>query len=159
MQRILTTLFTQDYDKNFGVRKIYIYLLRVQYILILVNVGKSSWGYILNYQGNWEPFAAAAWCMWAAFSCLSFIGILFPLKMLPLLIFEIIYKLLWLWLVAYPLWSNGLLFASPASGLANAFLWVAFTIAVTPWGYVYNSYFSGFLQLPTFLKKESTWDL
>jgi len=47
-----------------------------------------------------------AWCVWAAFATLAGLGILRPLKMLPILLLEIFYKVLWPIIVAYPLWSQ-----------------------------------------------------
>lgn len=59
-------------------------------------------------------------CRWASYSLLSIVGVFHPLKMLPLVVFEIIYKLVWLIIVAYPLWSAGQLAASPAEGMTDA---------------------------------------
>ena len=51
------------------------------------------------------------------------LGIIRPLKMLPILLLEIFYKVLWLILVAYPLWSQGKLAGSPAEDITSGFLW------------------------------------
>jgi hypothetical protein len=60
--------------------------------------------------------------------------------MLPIIFVEIFYKVLWLTLVAYPLWSKGMLTGSPAEGTASAFLWVILPIVVVPWGYAFVNY-------------------
>ena len=60
--------------------------------------------------------------------------------MLPIILLEIFYKLLWLVLVAYPLWSKGTLAGSPAEGIASAFSWVILPIVAVPWGYVFVNY-------------------
>jgi hypothetical protein len=78
--------------------------------------------------------------MWASYSLLSIVGVFHPLKMLPLVLFEIIYKLVWLVIVAYPLWSAGQLAGSPAEGMTNAFLWVVLPIVATPWKYALDRY-------------------
>jgi len=78
--------------------------------------------------------------MWAAYSLLSIIGIFYPLKMLPLVLFEIIYKILWLIVVAYPLWAASQLWSSPAAEMTKAFLWVVLPIVATPWKYVVEKY-------------------
>ena len=70
---------------------------------MLVFVSNISWTRILNHQGAWDPIQAAALCMWASTSLMSLIGVFHPLQMLPLLLFEIGYKLLWLAIVAWPL--------------------------------------------------------
>ncbi len=129
---------------NHGVPKLNIYILRALFFLIVLNVGSASWTHLLTFKGPWDPVITAYWCMWTAFSTLSFFGIFQPLKMLPLILFEIIFKLLWLIIVAFPLWKSGQLDGSPAEDLANAFIWVILAIVATPWRYVYDTYFSQF---------------
>jgi hypothetical protein len=60
--------------------------------------------------------------------------------MLPILLIEIFYKVLWLVIVAYPLWSEGALAGSPAESTTSAFLWVILPIVAVPWAYVYANY-------------------
>jgi hypothetical protein len=123
-----------------GVRPIHIYLLRLVYILMFFVLGKGTWTHILTHRGSWEPRDAMAWCVWAAFATLAGLGIFRPLKMLPILLLEIFYKVLWLIVVAYPLWSTGKLAGSPAEGTTSAFLWVILPIIAVPWGYVFVTY-------------------
>jgi len=130
----------QRADKYDGVRPINIYLLRFLYILMFFVLGKMTWTHILTHRGPWEPTNAIAWCVWTAFATLAGLGILRPLKMLPIVLLEIFYKVLWLLLVAYPLWSRGALAGSPAEDITASFLWVILPIAVTPWGYAFVNY-------------------
>jgi membrane protein YdbS with pleckstrin-like domain len=60
--------------------------------------------------------------------------------MLPILLLEIFYKMLWLILVAYPLWSKGELKGSPAEGIFIVFAPVILVIFIIPWGYVFRTY-------------------
>jgi hypothetical protein len=130
----------QRADRYEGVRRINIYLLRLVYILMFFVLGKDTWTHILTHQGPWEPTNAVAWCVWTAFATLAGLGIIRPLKMLPILLLEIFYKVLWLIIVAYPLWSKGALAGSPAEGTASAFLWVILPIVAVPWTYVFATY-------------------
>jgi hypothetical protein len=123
-----------------GVRRINIYLLRVVFSLMFFVLGWDTWTHILKHQGTWEPRDAMAWCVWTAFATLAVLGIFRPLKMLPILLLEIFYKVLWLIIVAYPLWSAGTLAGSSAESTASAFLWVLLPIAAVPWGYVFRNY-------------------
>jgi hypothetical protein len=109
----IKNIFGPD-ERYEGVYKINIYLLRLLFILMFLFVGKSVWTHILTFKGSWSPDEAVAWCVWASYSVLSIIGIIRPLKMLPLVLLEILYKVLWLILVAYPLWSTNQLVGSPA---------------------------------------------
>jgi hypothetical protein len=130
----------QPAAKYDGVRPVSIYLLRLVFILMFFVLGKDTWTHILTHRGSWEPDDAMAWCVWTAFATLAGLGILRPLKMLPILLLEIFYKVLWLIVVAYPLWATGKLAGSPAEGTTSAFLWVLLPIVAVPWGYVFVNY-------------------
>jgi hypothetical protein len=138
----IRTIFGPDYERYEGVYRINICLLRLLYFLMIVYVARDSWTTILTHQGQWDPLRAVAFCVWAAYSTLSILGLINPLKMLPIILFEILYKSIWLVIVAYPLWSTHQLAGSPAEELTNAFLWLPLPLLATPWGYVFRTYFS-----------------
>lgn len=123
-----------------GVRPIHIYLLRLLYILMFFVLGRETWTQILTHKNPWDPFQAVVWCVWTAFATLAGLGILRPLKMLPIVLLEIFYKVLWLIIVAYPLWAKGALWGSPAESIASPFFWVILPIVAVPWGYVFVNY-------------------
>ncbi|NOT87500.1 MAG: hypothetical protein HOP03_04895 [Lysobacter sp.] len=133
-------IFKRDPAHYEGVRRINIYLLRVLYALMFFMLGQTCWTEILTHRGPWEPNEALAWSVWTGFSVLAGLGILHPLKMLPILLLEIFYKVLWLLLVAYPLWSKGMLAGSPAEGITEVFFPVFLVFLIIPWGYVFKQY-------------------
>jgi len=139
MTSSLKTIFQAD-GRYEGVRRINVYLVRLVFVLMFFVLGKDTWTHILTHQGPWEPINAMAWCVWTAFATLAGLGIIRPLKMLPILLLEIFYKILWLILVAYPLWSQGTLVGSPAEGITSGFLWVILPIVAVPWRYVLVNY-------------------
>lgn len=67
-------------------------------------------------------------------------GLINPLKWLVSVMFEIFYKIIWLVIVAYPLWSTSRLAGSPAEGMAYTFAWVILPIVAMPWGYAFRTY-------------------
>jgi hypothetical protein len=139
----LATVFKPDYERYEGVRPIIVYIIRLGFMLVFVTVGVTSLRSIINHQGSWDPIQAAAISMWSAHSLLSLIGIFHPLKMLPLVLFEIVYKLVWLGVVAWPLWWANRLVGSPVEGMAYAFLPVVVPIVFVPWPYVFRKYIWG----------------
>jgi hypothetical protein len=130
----------QRTDAYEGVRRINIYLLRLLYGLMFFVLGQTSWSHILHHAGAWDPTDAVAWSVWTAFATLAGLGIIRPLKMLPIILLEIFYKTLWLIIVAYPLWSSGTLVGSSAEYLTSVFVWVIFPIVAVPWGHVFATY-------------------
>ena len=131
----ISTIFRPDYDRYEGVRPINVYLLRLLFLLVFLMVGHDSWTGLLIHQGPWDPVRAAAVCMWACYSALSIIGVFHPLKMLPIVAFDILYKSTWLIVVAYPLWAAHQLAGSPAAEMTRVFIGVPVIAAVMPWKY------------------------
>ncbi|HUF67662.1 MAG TPA: hypothetical protein VMM79_03345 [Longimicrobiales bacterium] len=136
----IQTLFAPDAARYEGVRPINIYGLRLFYLLMFVFVGFDSWSVLLTHGGAWDPMRAAAFCMFASYATLSGLGLLHPLRMLPVMIFMIMYKLLWLGVVAFPLWQAGALAGSSAEGMARIFIWVPVPMLFVPWKYVFRTF-------------------
>lgn len=142
-------IFKRDFERYDGVRPIHIYFLRTLFLLMFLFVGYDSWSYILRHEGPWDPFKAVGWCMFASYSLLAGIGVFRPLKMLPIVLFMIVYKGLWLAAVAYPLWAANQLAGSPAEGMAKIFMWLPVAILFVPWRYVLDHYLLGRTMRPS----------
>lgn len=138
----MKAVFKPDYKRYEGVRPINIYLLRLLFLLVVLFVGTASWSGLFRHQGQWDHVRAAAVSMWAAYAALAIFGLINPLRWLPLVMFEIFYKIIWLIVVAYPLWSTNQLAGSPAAGMAADFSWVVLPIVAMPWGYAFRTYLS-----------------
>jgi hypothetical protein len=86
-------------------------------------------------------FDGVAYAFWGALALLCLLGLRYPLRMVPVLLIFLIYKLLWLVMVALPLWSAG----TPLDPLMTQFAWamaagVVIDLLVIPWGYVIAYY-------------------
>jgi len=144
----LTGLFKPNHIRYEGVRPINIWGLRLFYGLMFAFVATQAWTTLLTHQGPWDPTRAVAWCVWAAYPTMSLFGVFKPLKMLPIMLFMLFYKGLWLAFVAYPLWSTGQLAGSPADEMARVFMGIWIPALFVPWGYVARTY----LPLPSFAR-------
>ena len=99
------------------------------------------WTEIFTHKGLWEPLPGVAFSFWAAFTALAILGLLHPLKMIPLLLVQFSYKLIWLIIVAFPLWSANQLTGSSAQGLTEAnSIGIVIDLLVIPWSYVLKNY-------------------
>jgi hypothetical protein len=128
-------------EQPIGVSKFRIYLLRFYYVVIIVLLGAQVWSEILTHEGLWQPLPAVAYSFWAAFSALAALGLIYPLKMIPLLLVQVFYKLIWLIIAAYPLWSAHKLTGSSAQGLFKAnSMGVVIDLFVIPWPYVLKNF-------------------
>jgi hypothetical protein len=81
----------------------------------------------------------AEFCILIALALLSFLGVRYPIGMLPILMFEVMRKVLWLALVAAPLLIAGDLDGATES-LLFSILFVVPIIAVTPWDFVWKRF-------------------
>lgn len=133
----------QKSPKFDGIRPVNIYFMRLIYILMFFVLGKDVWGYILSHSGDWGSNEAVAWSVWAAFSTLALLGIFRTVQMIPILLLEIFYKVLWLILVAYPLCQRNELVGSGLEEMVFAFGLVILPIIAVPWGYVAKRYVLG----------------
>jgi hypothetical protein len=114
-----------------------LHLLRVGYLVLGVGIAVKKWP--LLFQQPWPLAEGVVTCMLVALSLLAFVGLRHPLRMLPVLLFESAWKLIWLTVVALPLWTSGRL--DEATGeVAFACLWLVIILAAIPWGHVWAQY-------------------
>ena len=71
---------------------------------------------------------------------LALIGLKYPLQMLPLLMFELAWKTIWLVAFGIPQWSTGQMPATFDEDFQNIAVGVILMPIVIPWGYVYRHY-------------------
>jgi hypothetical protein len=135
----IARIFRPDHARYQGVRPINIYLLRLLYFLMAALVATDAWRSIITLEGPWDHIRAVATCVWATYPTLPILGLIHPLRMLPIMFCAICYKAIWL-AVAYPLWSAGALAGSPAEEMTKAFLWLPLAIIAVPWGYSFRRY-------------------
>lgn len=138
----ISRVFKPDHEKYEGVRPINIFLLRTLYFLMAAFVATRAWGTILSHEGPWDYMRAVVFCVWATYPTLALLGLLHPLRMLPILLFMIGYKLLWLVIVAYPLWRAGTL-DGPVESIAVSFSSALIAILIVPWKYVSRTFVMG----------------
>ena len=117
-----------------------LYVLRATYLLIVVGVGTMIWPLILDSPEHAEHFRGVTWCLLSTVALLALLGLRYPLKMLPLLFFELTWKATWVLSVGLPLRSAGHLEgAFSETWFANVLGLVIFPLAI-PWGYVVRRY-------------------
>ena len=78
-------------------------------------------------------------CLLTAMSLLALLGLRHPVRLLPVLVLETLWKLLWLGTVALPRALSGDLDGLYAEAVVTCSL-VVVIIAVVPWGHVWRAY-------------------
>jgi hypothetical protein len=116
-----------------------LYLLRATYLLIAVGLGFEIWPVLLSHTKPFALMQGVVVSILATVSILAVVGIRHPLKMLPLLFFEMIWKAIWLVAIALPLWSANQLDANTMETVYACLMGILFPI-VMPWPYVWSVY-------------------
>lgn len=117
-------------------------LLRAGYLLLIVGLGLTVWPSILDPTKAWAPDRGVIVAMLGALSLLALVGLRHPVRMLPLLFWEITWKALWLLRVAFPLWAGGRLDAAAAETALECLMAVLIALVV-PWDHVLRAYIMG----------------
>jgi hypothetical protein len=114
-----------------------LHVLRATYLLLIIGLGAV----ILPPLVSHEPIARGVipsllGAVWA----LAFVGLRYPLQMLPLLMFELVWKTIWLIAYGLPQWQSGHIPPTFAEDFQNIALGVIVMPLVIPWTYVYRHY-------------------
>lgn len=113
-----------------------LYILRATYVLVALGLILQIWPLVLAEPQNAEHFRGVTWCLLTGVSMLALLGIRYPLKMLPLLFFELIWKLVWVLAIGLPLLRSGQLTGAFSETWFSTIMGlVVFPLAI-PWGYV-----------------------
>ena len=116
-----------------------LYALRAGYLLLAVGLGATVWPIILDPTHHWALANGLVASMLGAIGLVALLGLRYPLQMLPLLFFEISWKMIWLLRVALPLWSAHQIDAATMETV-KACLMVAIFPVIIPWRYVFSNY-------------------
>ena len=129
-----TSTLTSD-DRE--VSRFRLYLLRAAYLLLVVGLGLMIVPVLIQH----EPMARGVIpSLLGGVWLLAIVGLFRPLQMLPLLMFELVWKTIWLCAFGLPQWSAGHVPETFAGDMKAIGLGVILMPIVIPWGYVYRHY-------------------
>jgi hypothetical protein len=107
------------------------------YVLLVIGLGGMIVPEVVSHpvisRGVIPSLLGAVWV-------LAFVGLKYPLKMLPLLMFEFAWKFIWMLAYGLPQWYASQLPATFAEDSFNIGVGVILMPLVIPWGYVYRHY-------------------
>ncbi|MBV9570253.1 MAG: hypothetical protein JO056_03340 [Alphaproteobacteria bacterium] len=115
-----------------------LYLLRLLYGAIAFLMGMQIWPIVLQH-GTMTVMRGVAFAMLAALSAVAILGLRYPLKMLPLLFFELMWKAIWLAAFALPEALKGPLGPDMMETVINTSVGIVVPL-VLPWRYVFANY-------------------
>ncbi len=124
-------------DTESGVSLLRLYVLRATYLLLVVGLGTMIVPVLFQHEpmtrGVIPSLLGGVWL-------LAFVGLRYPLQMLPLLLLEFVWKTTWLITFGLPQWSAGQLPPTFGDDFGAIVPGVVLMPIVIPWGYVYRRY-------------------
>lgn len=117
-----------------------LYLLRAMYAFMAVGLAIYRLPAIFNPPVNLSTMGSVVLSVLAGIALLAVLGIRYPLKMLPLLFFEFLWKAVWVLAFALPQWYAGQLVPEAQEVLINNLVGIVLVPLVIPWGYVFNQF-------------------
>jgi hypothetical protein len=113
--------------------------MRAGYLLIGVGLAVVKWPVMLDHPASLPQFEGVVAAMLTAMSLLALVGLRYPVRMLPLLLFESAWKVIWLAFIGLPLLIGGHLDAEMGKTFFSVAL-VVVILAVIAWRFVWRQY-------------------
>ena len=117
-----------------------LYLLRATYLMISVFLITQIWPALIRHSGEPALMSNVARCLMAAMAPLMLLGLRYPLKMLPIMLFEFFWKTIWIAAFGIPLWLNHQATPEILESIKACGMGVVLCPIVIPWGYVLDNY-------------------
>jgi len=117
-----------------------LYLLRAMYLLIGVGLALTIWPHIVAPISLVAGPNSVIRALLGALAAMCLLGLRYPLRMLPLLLFELLWKLIWVVASALPMWLGPGLDQYASDTLFATLMGVVLVPIVLPWGYVFEHY-------------------
>src|SRR5271157_4018044 len=116
-----------------------LYTLRASYLVMAVGLGAYIWPLVLHHTNELAATKGAQVALLAGLGATAALGLRYPVQMLPVLLFELTWKAIYLTAFALPLWSAHAINAATAEDI-KAVLMVVIFIPLIPWRYVFEHY-------------------
>ncbi len=116
-----------------------LYTLRVSYFIMAAGLAVYIWPVVLHHTPELAIAKGVQVALLAGLGATAALGLRYPVQMLPVLIFEMVWKAIYLIAFAWPLWSAHQVTAAAAEDI-KAVLMVVIFIPLIPWRYVFANY-------------------
>jgi hypothetical protein len=113
-----------------------LYTLRASYLVMAVGLGVTIWPVVLHHTNELAATKGPLLALLAGLGATAALGLRYPVQMLPVLLFELVWKAIYLTAFALPLWSAHQITAAVAEDI-KACLMVVIFIPLIPWRYVF----------------------
>ncbi len=116
-----------------------LYTLRVAYVIMAGGLGVFVWPSVIHHTNELAIAHGVQVAMLAGLGAIAALGIRYPVQMLPVLLFEVAWKAIYLFAFAYPMWSAHQITPAMAEDI-KAVSMVVILLPLIPWSYVFSHY-------------------
>lgn len=116
-----------------------LYTLRVAYFVMAAGLGVFIWPDVIHHTNEFASMRGIQVALLAGLGATAALGLRYPVQMLPVLLFELTWKAIYLIAFAWPLWSAHQINAATAEDIKSVLMVVIF-IPLIPWRYVFVHY-------------------
>jgi hypothetical protein len=116
-----------------------LYTLRACYLLMAIGLGIYIWPIVINHTNELGTSQGIRFALLAGLGATATLGVRYPVQMLPLLLFELVWKAIYLIAFALPLSLAHQINEATAEDI-GACLMVVIFIPLIPWRYVLSRY-------------------
>ena len=117
-----------------------LFLLRGMYLFIAVGLALTVWPDIIAPAGTAANRQTVILALLGGLAVMCALGLRYPVQMIPILLFELIWKVIWVVAFAFRMWLNGGLDDYATQTLFACMMGVVLVPIALPWGYVYRRY-------------------
>lgn len=114
-------------------------LMRVGYALMGIGLALVKWPAVIDPDPSRTLGQSVVDALLAALAVLALLGLRYPVRMLPVLVFEVAWKAIWLTAVAVPAARAGDIDAATQQVIVSCSLAVV-VLVVIPWRYAWQQY-------------------
>ena len=122
-----------------GVSLFRLYTLRVCYFILAAGLGTYYWPSVISHTSEFAAKEGIAFALLAGLGLTAVLGLRYPVQMIPLLLFELTWKAIYLISFALPLWRAHQISAAVAVNIQAVAMVVIF-LPLIPWRYVFAQY-------------------
>jgi hypothetical protein len=117
-----------------------LYVLRATYLMISIFLLTQIWPALVRHAGEAPVMPNVARCLLAAMAPLVLLGLRYPLKMMPILFFELTWKTIWVVAFGLPLLSAHQMDPNTWETFKACLFGVVLLPIIIPWGYTITTY-------------------
>ena len=116
-----------------------LYTLRLCYLILAGGIGTFFWPSVIHHTSDFAIAEGVRFSLLGGLGLSAVLGIRYPVQMIPMLLFELIWKATYMIFFALPLWSAHRINDAVAADIQSIAMVVIF-IPLIPWGYVFRNY-------------------